>query len=305
MAQNNERTKPRLFIPPDEYAAKKRKMVKLNKDSRDRRRIQFTLLTFVYAYERRLSLEIIKPYIKKEFKLTNCTANFYKLYNMVTEDGAMYDVRKLSDCGKSLLVGVFGTLQHSSHGTLENVSCINYFLIKSLGIDVSKYNQKIDLRKTTPFIDIDMRSVLKDMWSIDIEKFYNSVDFCITKTLIDNRNPLAQKRVYISNEKIVEAVQAAVINNLSGYTKSAPMESWKDCKELFDIKVHATTKVTVGDKMMKRDIENEKREKKQEQEERMKISDIVEKMRRTRYPTQGFIEVSKNNMMDGFCININ
>lgn len=184
-----------------------------NKDIRDRRRVQYTMLTFLYAYERNLSIDVIKFYSTKRIKAINCTDSFYRLYNFVSEDGRLYHRALLSECGKKLLHDEFEQAKENMNKTKEDINCINYFLIKKLNINLSTYTSKMDVRRNTPFIDIDMKKLLENEWRIDFCKFYKMIDIAIEKNM--EMHKLFGTRYgpqYIDSDEVKKIVNLSMID---------------------------------------------------------------------------------------------
>lgn len=187
------------------------------KGTRDRRRVQFTMLSFLYAYERNLSIDIITSYCTKGFKTVNCSTNFYRFYNYISKDERLYKRKLLVECGRKLLSNTFYNLKDSLHKTSGDVACINYFLIKSLDIDITKYTRKIDVRRSVPFIDIDIEAILRDRWHIDFVTFYKMIDESIGKRIVNYKRYGKDYRIHpIDIEEVRNIVQLSRFGDSNG-----------------------------------------------------------------------------------------
>lgn len=173
---------------------------------RDKRRVQYTMLTFLYAYERRLSLGMKSLYTRSCFKAVNCTESFYRLYNFITAEGDVFEYTTLAGCGKKLLTKVFGDIKENPHKTTEELSCINYFYIAKLGIDFASSIKKLDVRKNTPFVDIDIATVLRTKWHIDFSKLYKNIDRAVAENREKNKCVKKMYSVPICYDDIVEII---------------------------------------------------------------------------------------------------
>lgn len=203
-----------------------------NKNQRDLRRIQLTILTFLYAYERKLSLEIIKPYMTNSFRKRNCSMCFYKMYNFVDETGARYSPEEIADSGRSIFTKDFGRVNMNANKSCDVICCINYFIISSLDIDIKKYIARFNIGKIMPFMHLDLINLLHDRWSIDIEYFYNQLENCI-ENHVKSASIVKSTRFLIPYETIVNLVLLSKIENRDS-RPLADKDTWCECKFLFD-----------------------------------------------------------------------
>ena len=156
-----------------------------NRSERNRRRIQFTLLNFLYAYTRKLSLEIERSTVFKKSDSDIKDLCFFNIYTFIDKDGAFYDPIKLMDCGKSLFKRDFSEMQDSANKTVTKINSINYFLVRMLNIDIKRYTKKLDIRKTIPFVDVDMKNTLYDMMKIDYYMLYKNIQILLCNKIDD------------------------------------------------------------------------------------------------------------------------
>ena len=192
-------------------------MKKHNQGVRDRRRIQFTMLTFLYAYKRELLLDMTRMQIsKRRFRDTD-VYNFYIIYNFISRNGNEYRPDDIAQFGKELISLYLKTFSNSKNSTLTKINSVNYFIIKVLKIDIERYGMKRIVKSfesmgTVPFIDMDMRLLLYEVFNIDYDLFYNNINNLLKRILENERskNAVFTKNITISHQDI----RSVILNSM-------------------------------------------------------------------------------------------
>ena len=190
-----------------------------NQSVRNRRRIQFTMLNFLYAYEKKYSLQMTRMQVRKRCYNQGELYNFYRVYSFVAENGDVYEPKQITYCGKDIMSKSLGNYELSDNSTLAEINSINYYTISMLNIDLTKYKMKkkfgrcLKTMEYIPFIDLDMRLYLFDVWKVDYDLFYQNINSLIDSVLKSKETNIQ----YITTGKLTipfQSIKQAIVDSV-------------------------------------------------------------------------------------------